>query len=88
MLTVLDYALYGVGAFLLLLWLVFFFKGLKHSDLFSSLEEKEFPFKDIYGLGYAMTLMVNYQYRSKRIANCVKKSVFCTAKNMQITIFA
>lgn len=64
-LTVLDFVLYGIGAVLLLIWMVFFFAGLKHSSLFDALEEKDYPFKEIYGLGYAVMLFIKYQYRSK-----------------------
>lgn len=64
-LTVLDFVLYGIGAVLLLIWMVFFFAGLKHSSLFDALEEKDYPFKEIYGLGYAVMLLIKYQYRSK-----------------------
>lgn len=64
-LTVLDFILYGIGAILLLVWMIFFFMGLKHSSLFDALEEKDFPLKEIYGLGYAVTLLINYQYHSK-----------------------
>lgn len=64
-LTVLDFVLYGIGAVLLLLWMGFFFAGLKHSSLFDALEEKEYPFKEIYGVGYAVMLLLKYQYRSK-----------------------
>lgn len=64
-LTVLDFVLYGIGAVLLLIWMGFFFAGLKHSSLFDALEEKEYPFKEIYGVGYAVMLLLKYQYRSK-----------------------
>lgn len=64
-LTVLDFVLYGIGAALLLIWMGFFFAGLKHSSLFEALEEKDYPFKEIYGLGYAVMLLIKYQYRSK-----------------------
>lgn len=64
-LTVLDFVLYGIGAVLLLIWMLFFFAGLKHSSLFDALEEKDYPFKEIYGLGYAVMLLIKYQYRSK-----------------------
>lgn len=64
-LTVLDFVLYGIGAVLLLIWMVFFFAGLKHSSLFDALEEKDYPLKEIYGLGYAIMLLIKYQYRSK-----------------------
>ena len=64
-LTVLDFVLYGIGAVLLLIWMVFVFAGLKHASLFDALEEKDYPFKEIYGLGYAVMLLIKYQYRSK-----------------------
>ncbi len=64
-LSVFDYVLYGIGAFLLLIWMVFFFAGLKHSSLFDALEEKDYPLKEIYGLGYAIMVLIKYQYRSK-----------------------
>lgn len=65
MLTTLDLAIYGFGAVLLLLWLVFYAKGLKHASLFEVLDEKEYRLKDIYGLGYAFLSAVRYSYRSK-----------------------
>ena len=65
MLTMLDYVLYGIGALLLIMWTVFFFAGLKHASLFDILEEKDYPLKEIYGLGYAVMLLIRYQYRSK-----------------------
>lgn len=64
-LTTFDWVLYGIGAVLLLIWLAFFFSGLKHASMFDALEENDYPLKEIYGLGYAITLLFNYQYRSK-----------------------
>ncbi len=64
-LTTLDFVLYGIGAFLLFVWLIFFFVGLKYSSLFDALEEKEYPLKEIYGLGYAIMTLIKYRYRSK-----------------------
>ena len=64
-LTILDFVLYGIGGLLLILWMVFFFAGLKHVSLFNALEEKEYPFKEIYFLGYAVMELFKYQYRSK-----------------------
>ena len=63
MLTTLDLAVFGFGAVVLLAWLVFFFAGLKHSKMFEVLEEKEYPFKDIYFVGYAVLLIFKYQYK-------------------------
>ena len=64
-LSVFDFILYGIGAILLITWIVFFFVGLKHAWMFDNLEEKEYPFKEIYFVGYAIMLLFNYQYTSK-----------------------
>lgn len=64
-LTVFDFVVYGIGAFLLLVWMVFFFAGLRYSSLFKTLEEKDYPLKEIYGVGYAIMQLIRYQYRSK-----------------------
>ncbi len=64
-LGILDYIIIAIGAIMLVLWLVLYFKGLKHNKLFDVLDEKEFPFKEIYGLGYGILEMFHYHYKSK-----------------------
>lgn len=61
----LDFVIFGVGAIILLVWMIFYLAGLKHASLFDVLDEKEFPLKEIYGLGYAVMMLLKYQYRSK-----------------------
>jgi tight adherence protein C len=65
MLTLIDYIVFGFGAVILLAWLLFFFVGLKHAKLFDVLDEKEYPFKEIYFVGYAVVQMIKYPYKSK-----------------------
>lgn len=65
MFTVTDYIVFAIGAVLLLIWLLFFILGLKHASFFDVLEEKEFPLKEIYFIGYAILNLVNYKYKSK-----------------------
>lgn len=65
MLTILDLVLFGVGAVLLVLWLLLFVMGLKYAYLFESLDEKEYPLKDLYFVGYALMELLHYQYKSK-----------------------
>jgi len=65
MLTTVDFAVYGVGALLLALWLVMFFLGLKYASLFDGLDEKIYPLKEIYFVGYALLELLHYQYKSK-----------------------
>jgi len=46
-------------------WLIFYIKGYKHAGFFASLSEKDFPFKEIYFVGYALVETINYKYKSK-----------------------
>ena len=61
---IIDYLIIAIGAVSLIVWILFFFKGKKHNSMFDVLTEKEFPFKEIYGLGYAVLETFKYQYRS------------------------
>ena len=65
MFSLAEIIMVGVGALILLLWIVFFIKGLKFSKLFDSLAEKEFPLKEIYFVGYAILDTFKYKYKSK-----------------------
>lgn len=65
-LETIDYLMMGLGAFSLLVWLLFYFLGLKHNKMFDILEEKEYPLKEIYGLGYAVLVLFKYKYKSSR----------------------
>lgn len=56
----------AAGAFFYLVWVVFFAMGRKHNGMFSTLEEKDYPLKEIYGWGYAFLEMIHYGYKSKR----------------------
>lgn len=64
-LGIFDFLMIAFGAVLLVVWLFFFVKGKKHNAMFEILEEKEFPFKEIYGMGYAVLETFKYNYKSK-----------------------
>lgn len=64
MLSVMDIVIFGMGFICLLTWLIFFFAGLKHAYVFDALEEKEFPLKEIYFVGYEIMEILHYQYKS------------------------
>ena len=65
MFTLLDMVLYGIGFLIIVVWLFFFVKGLKYSNMFEPLEEDDFRLKDIYFVGYAVMETIKYQYKSK-----------------------
>lgn len=60
-----DYLIVALGAVSLIVWMIFYIKGKKHNSMFDVLEEKEYPFKEIYGLGYAVLETIKYSYKSK-----------------------
>ncbi|MBQ9975811.1 MAG: type II secretion system F family protein [Clostridia bacterium] len=64
-LDMLDYAIIALGAISFVVWLLFHLKGLKYSSMFEPLDDKEYPLKDIYGLGYAILETIKYKYKSK-----------------------
>lgn len=65
MLSVTDIIIFAVGTVLIAVWLLFFFRGLKYASLFDGLDENEYPFKEIYFVGYAIIEAIGYQYKSK-----------------------
>lgn len=60
-----DYLIVALGAISLIVWMIFYIKGKKHNSMFDVLEEKEYPFKEIYGLGYSVLETIKYSYKSK-----------------------
>lgn len=64
-LEIIDFIMIALGGISLVVWLVLYSKGLKHNALFESLDESEFPLKEIYGLGYGILESANYGYKSK-----------------------
>lgn len=65
MLTMENVIVELLGFALLLFWMFLFFKGNKYGELIEPLAEKEFPLKDIYGVGFAFMDMIHYKYQSK-----------------------
>lgn len=65
MLTLTNVILFGIGGFFLAVWLILYLKGLKNASLFNVLEEKEYPLKEIYFVGYEALNIMKYSYRSK-----------------------
>lgn len=64
-LTSVNLIIMGIGVFLLMIWLLFYFKGHKYNKMFEGLDEKDFRFKDIYGFGYGFLETFKYSYKTK-----------------------
>lgn len=65
MFTLTNLVIFAVGGVFLAVWLLLYVKGMKHASLFEALEEKEYPLKEIYFVGYEALNAVKYAYRSK-----------------------
>ena len=65
MFNVIDYVFWILGAVFTLFWIVLFFKGKKNAGLFAGLDEKQYPLKDLYFLGYEFLEMIGYDYKTK-----------------------
>jgi len=66
MFTLTNIIIFAVGAVFLAVWLMFYLKGLKNASLFEPLDEKEYPLKEIYFVGYEALNTVKYAYHSKK----------------------
>ncbi len=64
-LGILDYVMILLGAISLIIWMFFYIKGRSYNEMFDVLEEKDYPLKEIYGMGYAVLEMFKYSYKSK-----------------------
>ena len=66
MLSLFDLFVFFLGFVILTAWLFFYIKGRKYEGLFENLEESDYPFKEIYFVGYAVMETIHYQYKSKQ----------------------
>lgn len=68
MINIMDIVMAVLGAISLIIWLMLFKKGKKFNYIFETdvLDEKSYPLKDIYGMGYAFLEKVKYSYKTRR----------------------
>lgn len=64
-LTVFDLVFIALGIISAFIWFIFYMKGLKHNSMFDVLVEKDYPFKEIYGVGYSFLETFKYGYKTK-----------------------
>lgn len=65
MLSLTDIIIFGIGGVILVIWLILYMKGMKNASLFDVLDEKDYPLKEIYFVGYEALNVIHYAYRSK-----------------------
>lgn len=64
-LTLVDFVIMAMSVLTLGVWIFLYIKGKKHAELFEPLDEKEYPLKEIYFVGYAVLEIIGYNYKSK-----------------------
>lgn len=69
----LDYIMIILGVVFLIVWMIFYIIGWKHNSLFATLSEKDYPLKEVYGLGYGILETFKYKYKSKSDVNLRKE---------------
>lgn len=72
--SILDIVVLLIGLLILGAWLFFYFKGKQYEDMFVGLNQEDFPMGDIYFIGYAITEMLNLDYRTAK-ARRLRKSL-------------
>lgn len=86
MFGILDYICWILGLIFTIFWIFLFFKGKKNATLFQGLDEKEYPLKDIYFVGYELLELIKYNYRTKYDRRLRKEISVSRMASMLITI--
>lgn len=63
----------ALGSAYIIFFLILFLKGRRHENLFQGLDEKEYPLKEIFFVGYEFLDMIHYNYRTERVGELRKK---------------
>lgn len=64
-LSQLDSYMIIIGGVSLVIWWLLYLNGLRYGSMFDSLDDKEFRFKSLYGMGYGILQIIHYKYKSK-----------------------
>lgn len=64
-LSIQDIVIMSLGCVFFVAWLVIFAQSKKYDDVFLSLEEKEYPLKELYGMGYFIMDKISYDFKGK-----------------------
>ncbi len=68
-----DLVVIGIGILLILFWLLLFFLGRGDADLFMVLDDEDYPFKDLYFVGYAFAELIHVNYQTEQVIETRKQ---------------
>ncbi len=64
--TIADILVFAFGCVVLAVWMLLFVQGRKNDWMFEQLNDEDYPMKELYFVGYALTEKLDLQYRTKR----------------------
>lgn len=64
--TLTDIVVLGCGACVLLIWMLLYFQGKKDQGLFADLNDEDYPFHEMYFVGYRVTELLKMDYKNKK----------------------
>jgi len=64
-LTITDIIVVSIGLVILFFWFILYITGRKHWRLFAGLDNEDYPLKELYFVGYALTDMLHFSYHTK-----------------------
>ena len=68
----------GLGVISWIVFTVFYIKSKKYDAMFENLDEKEYPMKEIYSIGFAFLETIKYAYKSDSDRKlCTQLEIFC-----------
>ena len=61
--SIADIAVLLIGCGVLCVWFLLYLRGRKNSWMFEKLDDKDYPVKDLYFIGYEVVQMMNMQFK-------------------------
>lgn len=74
----------GLGVISWIVFMVFYIKSKKYDAMFENLDEKEYPMKEIYSVGFAFLETIKYSYKSDSDRKLrTQLEIFCEKKYVE-----
>lgn len=69
LITLADIVILGIGFFIVVLWLLLYAQGRKDRELFEELNDQDYPFHEVYFVGYRAAQLLKINYKNKQARN-------------------
>ena len=71
--TITDIIILACGFVILCIWVVLWLQGRKYQELFDDLNDEDYPFHEMYCVGYRVTQILGLDYKNKQSRNLRKQ---------------